>query len=268
MRGVGVSSPPVVGWLRFPVREKCDVEMAELVWIGDDVDGHDPFAGEGEGEYHTWLPARRPDAAGRPVDKRWSYALGAAHELAGNGCSAPKLGHRSGPDGWTVEAQHNFWVQQLDESLEVRVAGGGEKRINDHALPGEVAVVCRLDRLDFSARPARDHHGRGRRTLEDLGDVIERHGEHVMEYEREPFGGLQRIKHHHECEADRVGEQCLLLRVILVCRHVDQLWCVLVEWLLAACGSRAKHVQADPANNGGQPAAKVLDSADVRAGKA
>ena len=56
--------PPVVGWLCFPVREKCDVEMAELVWIGDDVDGHYFFAGDGEGQYHTWLPVRRPDVSG------------------------------------------------------------------------------------------------------------------------------------------------------------------------------------------------------------
>src|SRR5262245_24542817 len=103
MRGVGVRSLPVVGWRCFPVREKCDIDLAELVWIGDDVDGHYLFAGNGEGEHHTWLTARRPDAAGRPVDQRRSYALGAARELAGNGCGTAKLGHRSGPHGRTVE---------------------------------------------------------------------------------------------------------------------------------------------------------------------
>src|SRR5262249_12573495 len=180
MRGVGVGSLPVVGRLCFPVRERRDVELAELVWIGDDVDGQDPFAADGEGEYHTWLPAGCPDAAGRPVDQRRSYALRAALELAGNGCSTAKPGHRSVPAGWIVEPQHNIWVQQRDESLEVPVAGGGEKRMYDQALPGKVAVVCRVDRLDFSPGPARDHHGCGRRPFEDLGDFIERHAEHVM----------------------------------------------------------------------------------------
>src|SRR5215831_15288285 len=150
MRRVGVGALPMVGWLCFPVRERRDVELAELVWIGDDVDGHDLFAGDGEGEYHTWLPAGRPHAAGRPVDQRWSNALGAALELAGNGCSTAKPGHRSVPDCWTVEPQHNIWVQHSDESPEVPVAGGGEKRIYDQALPGEVALVRRVDRLDFS----------------------------------------------------------------------------------------------------------------------
>src|SRR5215831_14411342 len=164
MRRVGVGALPMVGWLCCPVRERRDVELAELVRIGNDVDGHDLFAGDGEGEYHAWLPARCPDAARRSVDQRWSNALCAALELPSNGCGTAKPGHRSVPDGWIVEPQQNIRVQQRDESLEVPVAGGGEKRIYDQALPGEVAVVCRVDRLDFPAGPARDHHGRGRRT--------------------------------------------------------------------------------------------------------
>ena len=43
------------------------------------------------------------------------------------------------------------------------------------------------------------------------GDFLERQLEHVVEHERQPLGRGQGIKHDEESQADRVGQQCLLI---------------------------------------------------------
>jgi len=47
-------------------------------------------------------------------------------------------------------------------------------------------------------------------TARRWGDLVEGHGEHVVQHEREPLGGCQGVE-DHERETDRVGQQRLLL---------------------------------------------------------
>ncbi len=84
-----------------------------------------------------------------------------------------------------------------------------------------------------------------------------------MQHEREALGGLERVEHHQEREADRVGEQQLLFGVGRV--PAVRARRLAVERLLAARLARAQHVQAYARDDGRQPALQVVDAAAVGA---
>ena len=108
--------------------------------------------------------------------------------------------------------------------------------------------------------------GRGRAALHDRRDVVERHGEHVVQHEREPLGGLQVLQDDEQGQAHRVGLKHLLRRVDMrqgpEHRVRDE---GVAHGLLAACGARAQEVEADAAGHRGEPAAEVLDVVRVGA---
>ena len=77
----------------------------------------------------------------------------------------------------------------------------------------EVGVGERVLALDAAARAAGELAGRRRGAVEDPRDLVEGHGEHVVQHEREPLGRAQRLEHDEQREADRVGQQRLVLGV-------------------------------------------------------
>jgi len=56
---------------------------------------------------------------------------------------------------------------------------------------------------------ARELPGRRRRPVDDRGDLLERHPEHVVEDEGEPLGRRQRLEHDQQGEhaEDRIGDR-------------------------------------------------------------
>ena len=52
----------------------------------------------------------------------------------------------------------------------------------------------------------RELSGRIRRPPQDLGDLVEWHGERVVQHERETLGGRQCVQHDEQRLADGVGE--------------------------------------------------------------
>ena len=146
---------------------------------------------------------------------------GAAH---GSPCcataAAPRTSaRRARGAGRAVGSQHDVRVEHREQRVEVAAAGGGEEGVDDVSLAGEIGVE------DQSApvSPTRPMHpaagaagelprGVGR-APHDGGDLVEGHGEHVVQHEREPLGGSQGLEHHEQRETDRVGQQRFLLGV-------------------------------------------------------
>ena len=122
-------------------------------------------------------------------------------------CDAPR--RQRSPIG----SEHDVWVEDRDQGPEVALAGGGEEGVDDLSLAAEVGVREWGRSLDPAAGAARELPGRGRGALDDRRDLIEGHGEHVMEDEREPLGGSQGVEHDEQRQPDRVGEQRLMLGV-------------------------------------------------------
>jgi hypothetical protein len=86
-----------------------------------------------------------------------------------------------------------------------------------------------------------------------------------MEHEREPLGRSERVEHHEQRQADRLGLQGLLLGVDLAGPAGCGLRDVLAERFLAVRGAGAEHVQAHPAHHGGEPSAEIAHGTGVGA---
>jgi hypothetical protein len=119
-----------------------------------------------------------------------------------------------------------------------------------------------------AARPACELARGGRRAVDDRGDLVERHGEHVVQHERQALGRRQRLQHHEQGEADRVGQQRLVLGIEPLRRAHDRVGHVDVERLLAPRAPRAQHVQRHARDDRGQPTTEVVDLARLRAAEA
>ena len=90
-------------------------------------------------------------------------------------------------------------------------------------------------------------------------DLVEWHGEHVVEHERNPLGGSQRLEADEERETDRVAEKHLMLGIDPVIAIEDGLRNEPGEGLLTPRCPRAEHIETDSRSDGRQPPAHVLD---------
>ena len=116
-----------------------------------------------------------------------------------------------------------------------------------------------------SARAARELPGRSRRALDDRRDLVERHAEHVVEHEREPLRRRQRLEHDEQRQPDGVGHHRVALRPGVVRRADDRLRKPGSGELLVARLAPTKRVEADPADDHGQPASQVIGPARIAA---
>ena len=139
----------------------------------------------------------------------------------------------------------------------------GTRRRRDAAWTVGAGVVG-APRTRRRARLASCRAARGG-AFHDRRDLGERHPEHVVQHERQPFRRLERLQDDEQRQAHRVGEQalpsgsgCSPLRPAARAASAGQ--------VLAAGLPRAEQVDADPADHGREPAAEVLDSSSRRRG--
>ena len=100
-------------------------------------------------------------------------------------------------------------------------------------------------------------------TVNDGADLAERHTEDVVQDEREPLGGSQRVQHHHQRGTDRIGQQRLVLRAGLAGRpearvKLGRLGRQRPSQLLPPGPAGLQHVQADPGHDRSQPPGRIL----------
>src|SRR2546427_482911 len=101
----------------------------------------------------------------------------------------------------------------------------------------------------------------------DGSDLVEGQVEHVVQHERDPLGGSQRLEYHEQRETDRLGQERVVLGVDPGVAARDRLGRVRapLQRLLGPRRARAQHVEAQPRDDRRQPSPEVLDSARVRA---
>ena len=88
-----------------------------------------------------------------------------------------------------------------------------------------------------------------------------------MEHEGQPFQRRQRFEHDEQGEPDTVGQHRGMLRVAAVRGGDDRIGDEHVERLLGVGPALPQAVEADPAGDGGQPAADVRDAGQVGPGE-
>ena len=106
-------------------------------------------------------------------------------------------------------------VEHRQQPGEVAAARSREEGIDGGPLVRPVRIgslSCSLD-PDPPAGPAGELAGRGRRAPDDLGNLVEGHGEHVVEDERDALGRCQLLEDHQQGEPDRVGQDGLVLGI-------------------------------------------------------
>ena len=105
-----------------------------------------------------------------------------------------------------IDANDGVRIEHGEEALEVAGARRPQKRLHHFALTSPAGVRWRRRAAHAPARAARELLCRGRRPSHDGTDLVERHGEQIMQDERKAFGGRQRVEHDKQRHADRVRE--------------------------------------------------------------
>ena len=105
-----------------------------------------------------------------------------------------------------IDANDGVRIEHGEEALEVACARRPQKRLHHFALTSPAGVRWRWRAAHAPARAARELLCRGRRPSHDGTDLVERHGEQIVQDERKAFGGRQRVEHDQQRHADRVRE--------------------------------------------------------------
>jgi len=103
-------------------------------------------------------------------------------------CEASVATMKWSPGSSRIPFISNFWI------------------VDNFSLAGEIGVGNRGRSPHPTACAARELPCRGRGAPHDGSDLVERHGEHVVQHDREPLDGSQRFEYHEQRETDRVGQ--------------------------------------------------------------
>ena len=179
--------------------------MPQLVLVGDQVQRGDAAAHDGETDDRDWVVAGAEQGAGLAV---YQHRLGevrkprrGGQDLARDRASPGKRRVCERAARPEIHPEDHVRVEYLKQRVEIAALGGGQEGIHHPALPGDVTIWLR-GRLHPAACPAGELTGRLRGPVHDLGDVVEGNGEHIVQDEREPFGGAEGVQHHKQCQAD------------------------------------------------------------------
>src|SRR5262249_34453028 len=134
---------PPPGRPRLSVVEDGQVEPAEALGVGDDVDFRDLAARDGEPEDRDRLPgygrdyARGPVYQGRPQQSGGLVQLG---PMTGDGCRAADHHGYIRTCCPPVRSQHDIWIEHRDERAEVAAARRGVEGVDYFPLTPDIGV--------------------------------------------------------------------------------------------------------------------------------
>ena len=246
-------------------------DLAQLLAIDDEVDRGDAPGDHGEADDRGRpLGGAQEEARGavddrRPCERR--EARGARQQLArhrraptagGRACGPRPASTRKTTSGSSTSSSASKSPARAAARKAVTTSrwrprsGSGDGRRAAHAPARAAGELAR---------------GRGR-AVDDRGDLVERHAEHVVQHEGEALGGGQRVEDDEQGEPDRVGQLGLVGRVGVLAGGEDRLGQPGAHELLAPCPARAQHVQAHAGDDRRQPAAQVGDGVGVGAAEA
>jgi hypothetical protein len=186
-------------------------QLTEARRVGEDVDFDDLPAPDREAHDRKRLSPWKPrDDSRSSVHERRSCELDKRREserLLGNGPRTAELPRCARRHGTAVGSDHNLWIENRQKCVEVTAARGSEESIDNFSLTGEIGIGSLGRSSHSAARAARELPCRGWGAPHDGSDLVEGHGEHVVQHEREPLGRTQRFEHQEQRETNRVGQQ-------------------------------------------------------------
>ena len=202
-------------------RQHLDPKCRHHAGFGDDLDLGDGVADDAEGEYGPGPPARSPHRSGRAVDER-QFGRRARPERALATARPPRTsGARRGAprSRFAAAASTAARSARSTASGSSRVTSASKSPWRDAARKASTISCWRrrspgaqfVAALDPPPGPAGQLAGGGRRAADDRRDVLERHGEQVVEHEGQALRRAERLEHQEQRRADGVGEDRLFL---------------------------------------------------------
>ena len=118
-----------------------------------------------------------------------------------------------------------------------------------------------------AAAPTGQFAGGLRRPLDDRRDLVERDGEHVVQYECQSLGRRQGVQNHEQRQSHRFGEHRLMLWIRFADTVDDRVWHPGDEFFRRTGLAAAQGVEADPRHHRGEPRGKVGDLRGIPAAR-
>ena len=179
---------------------------------------------------------------------------------------APVIGGRaSKPGAAAVHPEDDLGVQDPHERVEITGPGSRQERIDNATLDRHVRIRAWRTFADAATGATRQLAGGRGRLAHDIGDLVERDGKHVVQDEREAFGGCQGLEHDEQGDPDGIGKDDVVLGALVERDGHDRLRQPAPGVVLASRPARPEHVQADPADDHREPATKVIGASRVAA---
>lgn len=120
-----------------------EVEAADALGIGEDVDLGDLAAGDGEAEDRERAPLTTADGARGAVDEGGLYVqveLGEGDRLSDDRLRAVDLLRPSGGQRTEVGSEDDVRAEDRDQRFELPLPGGGEESTHDFTLCGQIGI--------------------------------------------------------------------------------------------------------------------------------
>ncbi len=87
-------------------------------------------------------------------------------------------------------SEYDVRVEHREQGVEGTFARGGEEGVDHFSLIGEIGVLNPRSSPHPAACAARELPCRSLRALHDRSNLVEGHGEDVVQHEREALGGI------------------------------------------------------------------------------
>src|SRR5262245_5181057 len=198
------------------------IELAEPLRVAEDVDLGDLPASDREAYDRERVSFHYAEQPSDTVDEHWEPEEPEAREAlraTSHFLRAADL-DRSAQHSTGVDSEDHLWVEDSDEPAEVTVTRSCSKRIDNSSFNVHVGIRSGLPLPNTAACAAGQLASRIRGALDDRRDLLEGHVEDVVQHERDAFRRRKRLQHNEQGKADRVGQQCFVLRARSV-RAVD-----------------------------------------------
>jgi hypothetical protein len=240
---------------------------AELVGIGDEVDGSDEPAVGLEGERRDRVRTFTDDDRWRAVEFDDPCALlgrrpfGDRHEETDHPVSALHGPERCADLATTVGDEDDVGGQDLDESLDITGSGSSEEAFRELPMRDRVRRVTGPAFGHVLASPVRELAHSGLLAADHLSDggvlVVER----LAEDEDGPLERAQRLEHEEEASCQRLRELGVLR---WVSSRNDGLGQPRPREALPACSHPTESIDGQPRGDGGQEGARFLDRSHIQ----
>src|SRR5262245_18552175 len=138
--------------------EDLQYKLAKPLGVGDHVNFDDPPAPDREGQNNAQPPIWGYDDSRNSINQRHLREPGTPREgerVFSHGRRPAHLGWRTSGDSHAIGPDHDIWVEDREQRLEITVARSGEKGLDHFSLACAIGIRSRGPSAHSTTRSAR-----------------------------------------------------------------------------------------------------------------